>query len=92
MEAYKFCFDAPNSAGYPYIIYKIFDMILPHRRGVGQSPTAEPHCRAPREILDFIYLQSPKTIAKRDKEWEIVLEYITKNIYKRDTQKAIYQC
>ena len=59
-EAYKFCLDAPNSAGYPYIIYKIFDRILPHGR----------------EILDFIYLQSPKTIAKRDKEWKIILEYL----------------
>ena len=88
MEAYKFCFDAPNSAGYPYIIYKILDMILPH----GAEPTAGCGVQPRREILDFIYLQSQKTIAKRDKEWEIVLEYITKNIYKRDTQKAIYQC
>ena len=61
MKAYKFCFNSSNSAGYPYIIYKIFDAILD-----------EPFTR---RVLDYIYLPSPKTITKRDKEWKVIIEY-----------------
>ena len=62
VRAYIHCIGSPNSAGYPYIIYKIFDAILP------TQPL--------RDILDFIHLQRAKTITKRDKEWKVICDYI----------------
>ena len=62
MRAYIHCFSSSNAASYPYIIYKIFDKILD-----------EPFTR---RVLDYIYLQSQKTIAKRDKEWEVISDLL----------------
>ena len=65
MKAYKFCFNSSNSAGYPYIIYKIFDA------GCGFHEH--------RRILYCIHVQSPRTIANLDKEWNTILKYLVEN-------------
>ena len=49
-----------NNPHYLYLIYKIFDVILP-------SDDKEN-----RRILQFIKLPSAQTLAKRDKEWDII--------------------
>ena len=61
MRAYIQCFSSSNSAGYPYIIYKIFDAILPNSL---------------RRVMEYIHLQRTNTITKRDKEWDVICDYI----------------
>lgn len=61
VSAYIQCFSSPNTAGYPYIIYKIFDVILP---------------TSLRDILGYIHLPLAKTITKRDREWKVICDYI----------------
>ena len=50
-----------NNPSYPYLIYKIFDFILPI------SDTES------RRIFQFIHLPSDATLKKRDAEWNIIL-------------------
>ena len=50
----------PNNPSYSYLIYKIFDEILP-------SDDAEN-----RRIFQFIVLPGKKTLEKRNKEWDII--------------------
>ena len=61
----------PNNPSYPYMIYKIFDIILP------------PDDVENRRIFHFIHLPSEATLKKREEEWKLVYEKI-KHIYKPD--------
>ncbi len=54
-----------NLPSYPYLIYKIFDIVLPEDDVEN------------RRIFDFINLPSKATLKKRDKEWDIIY----KNLY-----------
>ena len=62
VRAYIQCFNTSNAAGYPYIIYKIFDAFLD-----------EPFTR---RVLDYIHLPGSKTIVKRDEEWKVIQRYL----------------
>ena len=62
-RAYMRCFNKPNSAGYGFIIYKIFDGIL----------TDKEH----RRILDFIHLPLATTLDKRNEEWKIISKHLS---------------
>ena len=53
---------AKNNPGYPYLIYKIFDLILP------QDDIEK------RRILNFIHLPSEATLLKRNQEWKLILD------------------
>lgn len=55
-----------NLPSYPYLIYKIFDTILP-------KDDAEN-----RRIFNFIHLPSEAVLKKRDEEWELVYKKILK--------------
>jgi len=55
----------PNNPPYSYLIYKIFDVILP-----ADDET--------RHIFHFIKLPSAATLKKRDQEWQIVWNQIKK--------------
>jgi hypothetical protein len=58
-----------NNPSYPFLIYKIFDTILPLNDVEN------------RRIFHFIHLPSQATLTKREKEWNLVYEKI-KHIYK----------
>ena len=51
-----------NNPQYPYLIYKIFDLIL------------NKDDEDKRRILQFIHLPSEGTLLKRNQEWTFVLE------------------
>ena len=50
-----------NNPQYPYLIYKIFDIIL------------DKDDEEKRRILHFIHLPTKSTLLKRDREWKLVL-------------------
>jgi hypothetical protein len=49
-----------NNPSYPFVIYKIFDKILP------------PNDKENRRIFDFIHLPSEATLQKREHEWRLI--------------------
>ena len=53
-----------NNPQYPYLIFKIFDAILPL------------HDIENRRIFQFIHLPSKATLLKRDEEWNIIWKHI----------------
>ena len=55
-----------NIPSYPFLIYKIFDKVLPDDI-------------ENRRIFHFIHLPSEKTLEKRSKEWEIIWQHIDKS-------------
>ena len=57
----------PNNPPFPYLIYKIFDKILP------------PDDKENRRLFEFIKLPSKTTLKKRDQEWDVVYNQI--NLY-----------
>ena len=48
-----------NNPQYPYLVYKIFDLILDDVEK--------------RRILQFIHLPSKSTLLKRNQEWNLIL-------------------
>jgi hypothetical protein len=59
---------SPNNPSYPFLIYKIFNAILP--------PTDVEN----RRIFTFIHLPSEKTLKKRNEEWELIWPKLDKSI------------
>jgi predicted RNA-binding Zn-ribbon protein involved in translation (DUF1610 family) len=57
-----------NNPSYPFLIYKIFNAILP--------PTDVEN----RRIFTFIHLPSEKTLKKRNEEWELIWPKLDKSI------------
>ena len=58
----------PNNPSYPFLIYKIFNAILPLNDIEN------------RRIFHFIHLPSEKTLEKRNKEWELIWPKLDKSI------------
>jgi hypothetical protein len=58
----------PNTPSYPFLIYKIFNAILP------------PNDVENRRIFDFIHLPSEKTLKKRNEEWELIWNKLDKSV------------
>lgn len=58
----------PNNPQYLYLIYKIFDIILP------------PHDMENRHIFHYIHLPSKATLIKREQEWKLICEKLHINL------------
>lgn len=58
----------PNIPSYPYLIYKIFNAILP------------PNDIENRRIFHFIHLPSETTLKKRNEEWELIWDKLDKSV------------
>ena len=72
MTAYKQCLPNANSPGYSFIIYNIFDAILPD--------DVDSRGRHIRSVMDYSHIPKMTTLTKRNKGWEIICDYLNMHI------------